>query len=284
MVNIEKYKAFLAVCDTMNFGKAGEKLHVTQAAVSKAVKILEAELGGLLFVRTSRGISLTPEGADLYNKVSAAMNLLMEAETTFGKFTSLQTGEIRIGISTVLAKILLVDAVREFSRDYPGITIRIVNGMTSDLLGMLQKSQLDFVIYNHELTSHAPANKQRIATLRYVFLYNKNAFCISDFRNDIGNIPLIAQAHGSYTREYMESYLKSIGIKKKPSIEVVSQELAKEMAKAGIGISFVYKQLADKGMGIIPCDMGNDICIASGISGTTAAATRFLEYVKKNNG
>lgn len=279
MVNIERYKTFLAVCDTMSFVKAGEQLYITQAAVSKSIKALEAELGGLLFIRSNKGIELTPEGSALYDKVKAAINMLSDAENIFNNYVGLSTGEVRIGISTVLTKILLLDVIKKFNAEYPNIKITITNGLTSDLLGMVSKNQLDFVIYNNDSIIPQNATKQLLTKLHYVFVYKKDRFPIEDIK-DIEKYPLIVQKKGSFTREFLETYLKEKDINISPSIEVVSQELAKELVKEGIGVGFIYDKLDDT-LDRIQCDYDDFVYITSSKVGMTTAANKFAEYIKK---
>lgn len=279
MVNIERYKIFLTVCETKSFVKAAEQLYVTQAAISKSIKVLESELGGILFIRSNRGLELTPEGTELYNKVKTAMNLLVDAENQFKKYVNLDMGEVRIGISTVLTKILLLEPIRKFNKDYPNVKINVTNGLTSDLLNLMSKNQLDFVIYNNNSIEPSNTEKEILTNLKYAFVYRGDIFDVKNI-NDITKYPLIAQKNGSFSREFMKSYLKKLNIKVEPSIEVVSQELVRELSKEGIGIGFIYQPLADEILDTIECEADDYIYIATNKANITTATLKFLEYIK----
>lgn len=71
-VNLELYKTFYVVAKYKHMTKASEELHVSQPAISQAIKKLEEELGGTLFVRSNKGMDLTKEGEMFYSYVSGA--------------------------------------------------------------------------------------------------------------------------------------------------------------------------------------------------------------------
>ena len=61
-IDFELYRVFNEVANSGNITAAAEKLHISQPAVSKSIKSLENQLGGALFIRTKRGVTLTEEG------------------------------------------------------------------------------------------------------------------------------------------------------------------------------------------------------------------------------
>ena len=79
-VNFEYYKIFFYVAKYHNFTKAAHVLGNSQPNVTRAMNCLEQQINTLLFVRTNRGVELTPEGEKLYIRVSAAMAQIFEAE------------------------------------------------------------------------------------------------------------------------------------------------------------------------------------------------------------
>ena len=147
-VDLELYRVFYAVAKHKHMTKASEELHVSQPAISQAIKKLEEELGGALFVRSNKGMDLTEEGEMFYSYVSGALKLINDAENEFGSFKRLTKGELKIGCSASLTKLVLLQALKEFHQDYPGIKINVVNELTSNLISDLKLGKLDFVIFN----------------------------------------------------------------------------------------------------------------------------------------
>ena len=82
-VDFELYKIFYTVANTKNITKAAKELCISQPAISKSIKNLENQIGGKLFIRTKRGVSLTDEGREIYKYVKIGVEALYNAENKF---------------------------------------------------------------------------------------------------------------------------------------------------------------------------------------------------------
>src|SRR4051794_29079830 len=90
-------RAFLAVADELNFTRAAERLHVAQPALSAQIRQLETQLGCELFVRTTRKVELSPQGALLLDDARA---IVERADAAAAKLTAAARGEqgiVRVG-------------------------------------------------------------------------------------------------------------------------------------------------------------------------------------------
>ena len=74
--NLSSYRIFYAVANTENISRAAKELYISQPAISKSIQKLEENLGVKLFERSSRGVTLTPEGELLYTHVKSAFETL----------------------------------------------------------------------------------------------------------------------------------------------------------------------------------------------------------------
>lgn len=252
IANLEYYKTFYTVAKLKSMTKASEELQVSQPAISKSIRMLEGQLGGTLFNRSNKGLELTMEGQMLYEKIRPALDSISNAEISFQEYKKLDTGIIKIGISSVLTKCLLIDILSEFKEMYPNVKFVIQNGLTSDLMETLNEGKLDFVIYNESNIEEKNVNSKLLTTLSYVFIYNKLFYDIdtNSFRNDsniainiLNSYPLLLQNKSSNTRKFLDEYTDS---KLVPYMEVVSQDLICNFVDAGLGIGFVFEQIADR--------------------------------------
>ena len=241
-VNIEYYKTFLAVARHKNLTSAAKELSVSQPAVTKTINQLEKQLGGKLFIRSKSGMKLTPEGKELFVKVNTAMNILKDVENDFTKKENLESGEVRIGISTILTKIYLLPFIKQFKEKYPNVKINIQNGLTDDLLHMLKKGSLDLVIYNDHLEESKILNQKQLKKIEYSIVYNKDIYNIKSF-NDIKTLPFIVQKEGSFTRKLFDEFVAKNKFTPISSIEVTSHELGYEFIKDGLGIGLTYDDI-----------------------------------------
>ena len=93
MANLEYYRVFYYVVKFNSITLAAEELFISQPAVSQAIKHLENSLGGSLFLRTPKGVRLTPEGELLYLYVSQGYEYLIQGESKFKELFMLETGK-----------------------------------------------------------------------------------------------------------------------------------------------------------------------------------------------
>ena len=119
-INFEYYKIFYYVAKYHNFTKAAQVLESSQPNVTRAMNCLEQQMHSTLFVRTNRGVQLTPEGEKLYMYVSAAMHQLLTAEDELADYSGMVHGSISIGASETALNIYLFDKLRSFHTAYPG--------------------------------------------------------------------------------------------------------------------------------------------------------------------
>ena len=111
MTNLELYRIFYEVSINKNITKASSVLNISQPAVTKHIKNLEDSLGETLFIRTKRGVVLTEVGNKIFLKVKQALSIIDDVELSINENKNLHNTTIRVGISTTLAKIYLMDYI-----------------------------------------------------------------------------------------------------------------------------------------------------------------------------
>ena len=290
-INLELYRIFYVVAKNKHMTRASEELHISQPAISQSIKKLESDLGGTLFLRSNKGMELTSEGKMFYEYVKGALELINNAEHEFTSFKKLDKGEIKIGCSTTLTKLVLIDTIEKFHNDYPNVNIIITNDLTSNLINDLEKGKLDFVIFNESNIKENNVSIEKLLELKQGFIYNPNYFK-DDINNlsDLNNYPLILQKNESNSRKLLNDVTLKNGIILEPSTEVVSQDLVVEFTNIGLGIGFSIIELAkrkfdtlkelkiNKDIPNIKVNIATNktICL-------TFAANKFLEYLKIDN-
>lgn len=246
-VDLELYKVFYVVAKNKHMTRASEELHISQPAISQSIKKLEDQLGGTLFLRSNKGMELTEEGKMFYEYVKGALELIGNAENEFTSFKDLSKGEIKVGCSTTLTKLILMDALENFHKDYPNININIVNGLTSNLINDLKLGKLDFVIFNESNVKENNLYLEKIKELKQGFVYNPDYYTdnVKTF-SDLNKLPLILQNGESNSRKLLDYIALQEHVKLIPRMEVVSQELISEFANIGLGVGFVIIDLANR--------------------------------------
>lgn len=246
-IDLELYKVFYAVAKNKHMTRSSEELHISQPAISQSIKKLEEQLGGTLFLRSNKGMELTEEGKMFFEYVKGALELIKNAENDFTSYKDLTKGEIKIGCSTTLTKLLLLDTINEFHKKYPNINFQIENDLTSTLINDLKLGKLDFVIFNESDIKEKNLNLEKLCEMNQGFIYNSNYYKddINSFL-DLNKYPLILQKKESNSRKLLDYITSQNSIKLHPKMEVVSQELVTEFTNIGLGIGFTIIDLAKR--------------------------------------
>lgn len=288
-IDLELYRVFYTVAKYKHMTRASEELCISQPAISQSIKKLEDQLGGVLFLRSNKGMELTEEGKMFFEYVKGALELIQNAENEFTSFKALSKGEIKIGCSTTLTKLLLLDAIKDFHRDYPDVEIKITNELTSNLLLDLQKGKLDFVIFNEGDIKETNVKLEKIGALRQGFIYHPDYYqdnCSSLL--ELNEYPLILQKKESNSRKFLDLYTLKQNLLLKSKMEVVSQDLVIEFTHIGLGIGFTILELAKRKYPVLQELKINkeipatDIYLAQNKNiHLTFASDKFLSYLKK---
>lgn len=287
-VDLELYRVFYVVAKNKHMTKASEELHISQPAISQSIKKLEEQLGGILFLRSNKGMQLTEEGKMVYEYVKGALTLINNAENEFTSFKTLSKGEIKIGCSTTLTKLILIDVLKKFHKEYPNININITNDLTSNLIKKLKIGKLDFVIFNESNVKENSLYLEKIKELKQGFIYNPE-FYKDDVTNfeDLNNLPLILQKGESNSRKLLDHIALKNNVKLIPKMEVVSQELITEFTNIGLGVGFSiidlarrnYKNLKELKINKKIPDINIYLATNNSLS-LTFASKKFIEYLK----
>lgn len=248
-INFELYRIFFVVAECQNITKAAERLHISQPAVSKSIKNLEIQLGGQLFIRTKRGVSLTEEGKEFYRYIQQAMEFITNAEHKFNDLVHLETGEIRIGVSTTLTRQFLLPYLELFHEIYPHINIQISTNLSSELFKMLRDGLLDVIILNLPGPQAADIEIVPVKEVHDCFIAGKKYQELAQGTYHIENLlsyPFVVQSLGSTARRTFDSYCHNHHITINPVMNLASYTLVVEFTKIGFGIGYATKEFIEQ--------------------------------------
>jgi DNA-binding transcriptional LysR family regulator len=246
-VPLEWYGIFCAVAERGNITQAAEALFVSQPAVSMAIRQLEERLGHPLFIRSSKGVTLTPEGQLLYSYLSRALGLIDTAEKKYMEMTRLETGAIAIGAGDTLCSRYLLPYLEEYNRLYPGIGVSVTNRTSQETLELLKsgKVELGFVNLPVELDDTIEVRECMriqdclIGGSKYSGLL-KNGLSLCDLKD----YPLLMLETASASRRYLDQFASGNGVKLNPGIELGSSDLLIKFAVINLGLAFVIRELS----------------------------------------
>ena len=241
-LNLNNLRAFKTVASSGSFSKAAAALRVSQPAVSKAVRELEAHVGSQLLERGPKGVRLTAVGQELYAHARALFAAETAAEEEIRAFKGLRSGRLEVGASTTIATYLLPPLLGAFHRAHPLIGLKLVSGNTQTVAQLLidREIELAFVegpVDRPEITVQGWFEDQMvlIASPDHPFATNPEPTCLEAIIDEI----FIIREPGSGSRETVLNALALHNVLPRRMLEIGSTEAIKRLVGAGLGIAIV---------------------------------------------
>jgi DNA-binding transcriptional LysR family regulator len=124
-MDVRNLGAFVEVVRRGGFSRASEALHLTQSAVSKAVKALEEELGQPLLVRLGRRVTLTDAGRVVFDRAQAVLSVIHSIEEEVADVGAVRRGHLRLGIPPMIGGAFFPPVLGDFRTAYPGVVLEL---------------------------------------------------------------------------------------------------------------------------------------------------------------
>jgi transcriptional regulator, LysR family len=141
--SLDQLRGFVAVAEELHFGRAAERLRMTQPPLSRAIQKLERELGVVLFERGSRAVALTPAGAAFLVDARRLMAAATGARETARRVAAGVAGTLSIGFTAMSAVDILPSIVRECDQHLPGVSITLHELVSSEQFDRLEVGDID---------------------------------------------------------------------------------------------------------------------------------------------
>lgn len=241
-MNIRQLEIFNAVADCESMTQAASELFVSQPAISKAIRELEADLHLKLFDRIDNRLRLNADGVAFRIK---ARQLLADyqALADFGQNQS-QRLPLRVGCSLTLAQASLPQAVRQFSQQYPTVQLRLFAENVAQIKARLLHGDLDVAFVEGQVDR---GSFQATPLSSYsLMVVAKPGFVRADelTRSQIQTLPWLLREKGSTLCDTLMMALRSLDITVNPFLESVNTTVLVNAAIAGLGLTVLPRVLA----------------------------------------
>jgi LysR family hydrogen peroxide-inducible transcriptional activator len=145
-MELNEIRYFLALSRTLNFTKAAEACHVSQPALTRAIRKMEDELGGLLFSRERSNTHLTELGRLIEPHLVEVVTQTGEAKRTAARFLKLEKASLALGVMCTIAPVKFVGFMARFRAENPGVDVTILEAVPDRLCDLLVKGELDVAL------------------------------------------------------------------------------------------------------------------------------------------
>lgn len=291
--DFNKFKMFYAVSEYKSFSKAAEILHISQPAISYAVKELERELDTTLLIRENKTVRLTPEGEDLIYYIEKIFSNILMAERAMKEHKQDENdlhGEIRIGIYSHISTVLIPELVEKFGKLHPKVNFNIYSTSQPEMIEKLKKRELDMLIMQFPVFIDDTNFKEEILCEFETCFYSSKTIYDKYISDKKLEYPLMLPMRGFSDIDTLEEKLKNNNIKLEKKYRVYTHELTKVMALKDIAIGWgikklIEKELNNKELYIIPFDIKSPTCKISVTYDTNymnKASIEFLKFLFQN--
>lgn len=246
--NFENYRTFYFVAKYGNITAAAEALYSEQPNVTRAIKNLERDLGCVLFARSNKGVTLTPEGEILYRRVAIAYEQIAAAEEELSRHNGFEEGLLRIGVSETALHEVLLSALVRYHALYPKIKFSLVNLTNTQAISAVKNQAVDFVLIStpfsldKSLKSVPIKRFQDIVVCgeRYRYLTGEKV----SFR-ELTGLCIVSVNKTTKTYEYYRTLFRRYGLEFAPEIEVSTSNQILPIVKNNLGIGFIPASFAE---------------------------------------
>ncbi len=245
--NWEYYKIFYVVGKHGSFTQAARSLHNNQPNITRVMNTLESELGCRLFVRSQKGVTLTPEGEKLFAHIEAAYQQIEKGEDEIKSDRLLESGSVSVSISEIALHVLMLPILQRFKAKHPGIRIRVYNHSTPQGVKALEQGLVDLAIISSPLKISDSLEATHVKSFQEILIGGEPYRALSRRKQslaDLSQYPLITQSHDSTSFQYLTDLFLKADIILKPSIEVTTTDQILPIVEHGMGLGFVPKELA----------------------------------------
>ncbi len=245
--NLEYYKVFYYAAKTGSLTLAAAELSISQPAVSQAMKQLEGALGAKLFVRSSRGIRLTPEGQVLYEYVKSGYEQISQGEKKLSSMISLDYGELKIGASDMTLKYYLLPLLEEYHERFPKIRVTVTNAPTPETLSLLRQGKIDFGAVSTPLAKAGEFQTIPVKEIEDVFVAGRKFMQYKNHMLDLQELeklPIISLEGKTSTKRYMDEFLGQNGVKLRSEFELATSDMIVQFALRSLGVGSVVRDFA----------------------------------------
>lgn len=246
-MNLEYYKVFYQVAEAGSVSGAAKELCITQPAVSQAIKNMERELGGNLFVRMSKGLKLTKEGEVLYSYIKKGYESIKLGEEKYKNMLNLETGEIVIGASDMSLQFYLLPYLEKYHDMYPNIKISVTNAPTPETLMNLKEGKIDFGIVSTPFDGGKDIKCMSVRKIKTIFIggseyerYKGKKLSIKKVKD----MPLICLESKTSTRKAIDMFFDKYGLRPEPEFELATSDIIVQFALRNLGIGIVVEDFA----------------------------------------
>ncbi len=235
-MDLKQLKTFICVAEAGSLSRASDRLRIAQPALSRHIKLLEADIGVELFVRHVRGMDLTEPGKELLQRVAGLVRQLDQSVQDVQSMRSEVKGNVAIGLMPTVTSVLAVPLVERVNRELPDVSLRLVEGYSGHLVEWLQRGDVDIsFLYGPSTDFHLRSLEllyEPISLVSPIGAFPDSQQTVS--LTDAAALPLAMPSHPHGMRIVLDAACEKAGIKLTPALVGDSYHVLKSIVSGGV--------------------------------------------------
>lgn len=247
-MEFRQLRTFVAIADSHSFTRAAQRVHLTQAAVSAQIKLLEAEVGMPLFSRVNKKVFLTEAGETLLRRAERLLRAHDEALMALAQLGQAERGRLRIGTASTMSGAHPLPAIlAELKRSHPGAHITVRRATSSEIVAQILNNDLDLGLVSLPVESSDIQAEvlQRDRLVAIVPPEHRLAKQRTINAEHLAHEHLILGEPGGNTRRLIDLFFEKSGVRPHVSMELGSMTSIIQMVEHGLGVSIVPRSVAN---------------------------------------
>lgn len=240
-INLKQIGAFRAVMISGSTIAAAQLLNVSQSAVSRLIQNLETQMAYPLFIRQNGKLHPTPEAHAFLDEVEQAYHGLDHLRSAMRDIRLLETGHLRVIVSTPYSQWLLPQALTDFHRARPDVRVSIEVVTRRDLPRWMDEQKFDLALITFPV-DYPPARQHHLASLEAVCILPPGhalARKKTIHATDLAHLPFISMVPNTVPRVRIDNVFGQLSIERAAMIETQTGASICTLVAAGLGVSVV---------------------------------------------
>lgn len=240
-MEMHEIRYFLAACQTLNFHRAAELVHVGQPALTRAIQKLEGDLGGYLFRREKGRVQLTDFGCLMRTHLEDVFKRSESAKRTAKSFLTLEQGLLTLGVMCTIGPMRFIGFLNAFHDLHPGIEVTVIEGAANRLAELLLDGKLDVALVARPEPFERKLKTEPVYTERFGLAFStghpfeiRNTLHLSDVQGQA----YLDRINCEYSN-HIEELCRSLGIEIECAYRSEREDWILAMVAAGMGVCFM---------------------------------------------
>ena len=266
-VNVESLHALIEVADSGSFSRAGERLHLTQPAVSKRIAALESELGVRLFDRLGRHVLLTEAGRTLLPRARRILVELEDSRRALSNLAGDVAGPLRVAISHHIGLHRLPSLLRAYTTRFPDVRLELEFTDSELACEAVSRGEVELALATLPAQIPAPLRARPVWDDPLVVCVGHDHSLAGQARIEpvtIARYPAVLPQPATYTRGVIDHFFQQHGLTLRQSLATNYLETIKMLVVVGLGWSMLPATMVNDELHVLPL-VGGDLRRSLGV-------------------